>query len=55
MFKCNNIFKYNNNITSPSAIIINIRSPYGIVGRRKIVVKHLGQVERRVNKMKTYW
>ena len=27
MFKCNNIFKYNNNITFPWAIIINMRSP----------------------------
>ena len=27
MFKCNNIFKYNNNITSPRAIIMNMSSP----------------------------
>jgi hypothetical protein len=33
MLKCNNIFMYNNNITSPRAIIMNMRSPYGIVGR----------------------
>ena len=31
-----------------------MRSPYGIVSRRKVVVKPLGQVEVRVNKMKTY-
>ena len=27
MFKCNNIFKYNNNITSLRAVIMNMRSP----------------------------
>jgi hypothetical protein len=43
MFKCNNIFKYNNNEYEAPPMELSV------------VVKHLVQVEIRVNKMKTYW